>query len=155
MFYNYSKLEEYGKTIDNSRLYSTITYIPILFLQVSNRIFMCKTLSRAVVESTVRIPVRFQGLSPRSQTVCCIPYSTITPVLRCVLSVVRAVYCAHIHVDHISRRDCRFRTIVYLSLPENHNQNNCDSFIASIRYHFWLTELPPKFDNLDYIKSRS
>lgn len=53
---------------------------------------MCKTLSRAVVESTVRIPVRFQGLSPRSQTVCYIPYSTITPVLRCVLSVVRAVY---------------------------------------------------------------
>ena len=53
---------------------------------------MCKTLSRAVVESTVRIPVRFQGLSPRSQTVYCVPYSTITPVLRRVLSVVRAVY---------------------------------------------------------------
>ena len=70
-------------------------------------------------------------------------------------SFARYIMKLHFHINHISRRDCRFRTIVYLSLPENHNQNNCDSFIASIRYHFWLTELPPKFDNLDYIKSRS
>lgn len=67
-------------------------------------------------------------------------------------SFARYIMKLHFHVKHISRRDCHFRTIVYLSLPENHNQNNCDPFIASIRYHFWLTELPPKFDNLDYIK---
>ena len=49
---------------------------------------MCKTLSRAVVESTVRIPVRSHGFS--MWTVYCVPYSTITPVLRRALSASRA-----------------------------------------------------------------
>ena len=92
MFYNYSNLEVYGK---QSTIVDCIRP-SLIFLSCFCKSaigFSCaKTLSRAVVESTVRIPVRFQGLSPRFQTVCCIPYSTITPVLRCVLSVVRAVY---------------------------------------------------------------
>ena len=111
--------------------------------------------------NTVRIPVRFQGLSPRFQTVYCIPYSTITPVLRCVLSVVRAVYyeIAHSYKAYIASVIAVFVHILYLSLPESYNNIYIyiyhNSFIASIRYHFWLTEFPPKFDSLGYFEPRS
>ena len=49
-------------------------------------------LSRAVVVLLFAPLFASQGLSPRSRTVYCVPYSTITPVLRRVLSVSRAIY---------------------------------------------------------------
>ena len=47
---------------------------------------------------------------PQVRTVCCVPYDTITPVSRHVLSVSRALYMElHFHVLVIVRRDYHFR----------------------------------------------
>ena len=47
---------------------------------------------------------------PHVRTVYCVPYDTITPVSRHVLSVSRALYMElHFHVLVIVRRDYRFR----------------------------------------------
>ena len=53
---------------------------------------MQSVLSRAVAVLPFASLFASQGLSPWSRTVYCVPYSTITPVLRRVLSASRAIY---------------------------------------------------------------
>lgn len=65
-------------------------------------------INRAVVDTVVP-HIDIPRLSP-VRTVCCVPYDTITPVSRHVLSVSRAPYMElHFHVLVIVRRDYHFR----------------------------------------------
>ena len=113
-------------------------------------------LSRAVVVLLFAPLFASQGLSPWSRTVYCVPYSTITPVLRRVLSVSRAIYykIALLFVSYTAS-----------GLPFSYN--NYTYFIRKITTKIVVTLLlhpsdtisglrfSPIFDILDYLKSRS
>lgn len=88
--------------------------------------------NRAVVNTVVS---HINSLDfPQARTVCCVPYDTITPVSRHVLSVSRALYMElHFHVLVIVRRDYHFH-IKCLFLHERIPSIYKYAFIASLRH---------------------
>lgn len=125
--------------------WNTTIIIPSCFCKSATGCVVC--INRAVV-NTVVSHIDIPRLSP-VRTVCCVPYDTITPVSRHVLSVSRALYMElHFHVLVIVRRDYHFR-IKCLSFANVFILYKIRFYcIAPVPILIGL-RLPPIFDNLE------